>query len=176
LRSISEISGCVAAIPDTVSRIETIASISTPGWRRILHHFDQHAPQPHHYHRAESIVAVRPCQQFHARLRHRRHRNAFEARIAGACREIAANSLERIAHRNLTVEIQRDTAHLALVTHIRRQHFQRHRESKPRRRSHRVIGRQSGLRHYHRQAERMQDSLALDFRKNGSSTGTSRRY
>ena len=74
------------ANPETVSSSDAIASMSTPGWPRtprriaaprscasiaarlaaanrrqrkrgVLHHLDEHSAEPHHHHRAETLVA-----------------------------------------------------------------------------------------------------------------------
>ena len=205
LRSISAISGCVHGdsrdgFQQRDDRVDVDAGLTadaaqnlsaaklrehrrrlTPANRRqrkrgVLHHFDEHSAEPHHHHRAESFVAERPRDQLDALPGHRLHGDALEARVARLGGQVAANSLERVAHCDLVAEIQLDAADIALVTHIRRQHFQHHRESDPRRRPHRVVGRSRNLRHHHWQAERMQDSLAFDFRENRPSAGTSRRY
>ena len=132
--------------------------------RSVLHHLDQHSAEPHHHHRAKAIVAKRPGNQLDAGFRHRLHRHPFEVRVGGFDGEPLANSLERVAHRRFIADIQLDPADVALVTHVRRQHLQHHRESDSRRRPHRIVRRRCGIRHDDRQAQRMQNSLALDFR------------
>ena len=140
--------------------------------RRVLHHFNQHAAEPGHDHRAESIVAERPRYQFEPRLRHRLYGDALEPRVFSFGGEIAADAIERLAHLGFVAEIQFDAADVALVTHLGRQYFQYDRKADSRRRPHRLVSARNRLWYDDRQPERMQDPLALDFRENRPSART----
>ena len=140
LRSISAISGCAAAIPETVSsnrndRVDidsglaaharaesarraaraSIASASRPPigasrQRGILHHLDQHSAEPHHHHRAEALVAKRPGDQLDARSS-----------------PSAARRRPRTAHRGLWRRDLREFARTRRAPRLHRRHSARRR-------------------------------------------------
>jgi len=91
------------------------------------------------------------------------HRDPVEPRLRSFALEISPDSAERLAHLRFVFEIQLDAGHLALVAHLWREHLEHDRKSDLRRRVARSIRTRRHLRHCDRQAERVQNALALDF-------------